>query len=418
MLFFKKDPITIRNYIWNIISGLVNASEAIIIVSFVSWKFGDSAAGIMAIAFTIANVLLQIGGIGLKPYQISHYNDISFRSFHRFRARTVMIMIILSAVYSLIFLKTGVYNAQKTAVILLVCLWYAVEAYEDIFSSQLHAAGMLYIGRRIFTARWVCLMLTFVAVSILTDNLIISCATSLAVSVAVLAILLKSTDTSKLYHDKGKDTQIRTMLISNISVILIGFMCIILSSLPKYIMDFVLDSEKVAIYSYLFLPVFGLELLSGFIYQPRLPEYTKRLLEGRIDEIRHMIKVQIAMITGLAICAALGVYLFGIPILSVIYHTDLSAYRTIIVLHTIAGSSFAVGTYLSTILILDRGQNISAIIHGIIIASGVAVHYFLIKQYEITGAAFAFLIVTIAYAAVFAVCLSYHLKQRNAEPFR
>ncbi|MBQ5333146.1 MAG: hypothetical protein J6K92_07805, partial [Oscillospiraceae bacterium] len=122
------------------ISGLVNASEAIVIVSFVSWKFDMIYAGIMTIAFTLANIFMQIGGIGIRPYQVANYRIISFRSFFRFRAAVVGVMLAAVIVYDLFFLSVGTYTPQKCVIIALVCLWYVAEAFEEIFSSQLHAA--------------------------------------------------------------------------------------------------------------------------------------------------------------------------------------------------------------------------------------------------------------------------------------
>lgn len=415
MNFLKNtDKTQIKNYIWNMISGLVNASEAIVIVSFVSWKFDMIYAGIMTIAFTLANIFMQIGGIGIRPYQVANYRIISFRSFFRFRAAVVGVMLAAVIVYDLFFLSVGTYTPQKCVIIALVCLWYVAEAFEEIFSSQLHAAGKLYIGKIMFTVRWLCIMTAFIVTSFVTDNIIAACAASLIVSITVLAIMMTVFDLRLLFVSDGKDNSIRDMAKLNFSVIILGILFMFLSLLPKYMTDFILDPESVAIYGYLFMPVFALDLISGFLYQPKLPEFSEKLISGQIGKIRQMIKSQILTIAALSIFASIGAYLLGVPVLSVIYHTDLSPYRAVLVIHMISGGLIAVGAFLSTILILDSRQTLSARIHAIFIPLSIITYYILIKIYGISGAAYAYFIFTSAYAAVLYVSVSVILKKKAA----
>lgn len=60
-----------RGYIWNTVAGILNASEAIIMSMIVTRMMSLADAGILSIAFTIANQLVLIGKFGLRNYQVT-----------------------------------------------------------------------------------------------------------------------------------------------------------------------------------------------------------------------------------------------------------------------------------------------------------------------------------------------------------
>ena len=129
----KAESVYRKNVVWNVVAGIINAAEAVIIVAVVSRVNGLKDAGILTFAFSVANLLLTVGKFGVRNYQVVHENEeYSFQEFLNFRMVTVGVMVLSTVVYTLYNLRIYDGVSQKMACVFWVCLWYAVEAFEEV----------------------------------------------------------------------------------------------------------------------------------------------------------------------------------------------------------------------------------------------------------------------------------------------
>lgn len=397
--------LTFKNYFWNIVSGVIRSSELIILTIFASWRFDIAIVGIITIAFSLSNIFTQMGGMSIRIYQIAHVNLYSFRSFHRARCFTVGIMMAVISAYLAFCFLSDLYSLSKCITVLLICLWFAVETYEDVYASFYHAIGRLYVGKLICAVRCSALILSFIITAVITNNIIIACGAALTVSIAVMLILLNRFVSPEDMNIEGCcDVPVMRLVKQTLSVTVIGVLYLFLAGLPKYVIDFMLDDGTLGVFGYIFMPVFALELISSFIYQPKLPEYSQNWTDGNIKTLCIQICQQIILIMLITLACAVAAYYIGIPILSVIYNIDLSAYRQLIAINMLGGGFWTVGGFLSTTLIIEGGERLSALIHILETILGTLFHIILIRAYGMTGAVYAYFITMLLYAAVFSLC--------------
>ena len=68
-------------------------------------------------------------------------------------------------------------------------------------------------------------------------------------------------------------------------------------------------------------------LINNFIYQPVLVPMAMEWEQKQMGRFMVRIIRQFMIIVGISVVCMVGVYVLGIPVLSILYHTDLSGYK-------------------------------------------------------------------------------------------
>ena len=119
-----------------------------------------------------------------------------------------------------------------------------------------------------------------------------------------------------------------------------------------------MSSEAQACFTYIFMPVFVISLLSQFVYQPVISKMALLWHEKKISQFNKLILRQIALILLLSVAAIIGGYLLGIPVLSLIYGVDLTDYKKSLVILLIGGGALAIVNFLQMIITVARKQKL------------------------------------------------------------
>ena len=91
-----------NSYLWNMIGGLLNAGQSVLILMVITRVAGIDDAGIFTIAYASANLFLTIGNYGMRSYQVTDVNHrFSFGDYLGSRITTSVIMIAVSITYVL-----------------------------------------------------------------------------------------------------------------------------------------------------------------------------------------------------------------------------------------------------------------------------------------------------------------------------
>ena len=106
------------------------------------------------------------------------------------------------------------------------------------------------------------------------------------------------------------------------------------------------------------MPVFIVELLYCFLYQPQMLELANVWNDNNFRVFNKRVVRQYAVIIGLTVFCVLGAFLLGIPVLSFIYGVELEKFRTDLVLLMIAGGALAFVGYTSVLLTIMRRQQL------------------------------------------------------------
>lgn len=378
-----------RNFIWNMIAGIINASEAVILLAIITRTNGIYDAGILTVAFAVANLLSSIGKFGIRNYQVTDVDGSSdFSTYLGARIITVSLMIIISGGYVVYGFLFKQYTWDKAGVIFFMCMVYVVEAFEDVFAGQYQRMGRLDMSGKIFTVRWTMILGIFSALLVVTHDLFCATLISMLFSIFCCIVLLRVTY-RRIVSEK---TQIsfrgtKKMLWHCAPLFLATFLQFYLINAPKYAIDTHLTEEVQACYGFVAMPVFVIGLLNSFIYQPFLVQMAVQWRECDFHGFGRNVWKQMSIIVMISIICLAGAYILGIPVLSLLYHTDLSNYKTELVILMLGGGFLAVVGFFSVVLTIMRRQK--WILYGYAVVSTTAFLTMgqVVKTYGSMGAA-------------------------------
>ena len=145
-----------------------------------------------------------------------------------------------------------------------------------------------------------------------------------------------------------------------------SYMTMYIINAPKYAIDKVLDSEAQACFNYIFMPVFVIGLMSQFVYQPIIGKLSLMWHQKEIGKFYKLIMHQGIIIGILSALVLLGGYLLGIPVLSIVFHVELSNYKGHFVILLVGGIFLAYIYFFQMIMTVIRQQNLLTIGYCII----------------------------------------------------
>ncbi len=395
------------NYIWNAIGGMLNAGQSVFVLIIVTRVCGLEAAGLYSIAFATGNLFMYLGNYGVRNYQVSDVDEkFPFRSYVLHRLLTVALMLLVAAVYCTYSLLRGAYSPAKTMTVAAMCLLKAIDCLEEVLEGRLHQRGRLDLAGKMMTVRLLVSIGGMLAVLVATGNLLT--ATNAAIILAAAAVILmaaacrrtllplqpapgaaaknKSAATSPaapaahvpelaagIGNAAGAPAAATSAAVSAarrgalrdaavlmrvcFPVCAANFLSFYLINAPKYAIDAAMSETAQAQYNFIAMPVFVIQLLGMFVYQPVLVRMT--LSWNRADKkgfLRDFLRITAGLLIIAALCLG-GAYVLGIPVLSALYATDLSALKPELLLILTGGVFLAMNGFYSAVLTLMREQN-------------------------------------------------------------
>ena len=387
------------NYIWNAIGGMLNAGQSVFVLIIVTRVCGLEAAGLYSIAFATGNLFMYLGNYGVRNYQVSDVDEkFPFRSYVLHRLLTVALMLLAAAVYCTYSLLRGAYSPAKTMTVAAMCLLKAIDCLEEVLEGRLHQRGRLDLAGKMMTVRLLVSIGGMLAVLVATGNLLT--ATNAAIILAAAAVILMAAACRRTLlplqpapelvadvgnagaapgaaaKNRGAATSPAAATSAAVSAACRGalrdaavlmrvcfpvcaanFLSFYLINAPKYAIDAAMSETAQAQYNFIAMPVFVIQLLGMFVYQPVLVRMT--LSWNRADKkgfLRDFLRITAGLLIIAALCLG-GAYVLGIPVLSALYATDLSALKPELLLILTGGVFLAMNGFYSAVLTLMREQN-------------------------------------------------------------
>ena len=306
-------------------------------------------------------------------------------------------MLLAAAVYCTYSLLRGAYSPAKTMTVAAMCLLKAIDCLEEVLEGRLHQRGRLDLAGKMMTVRLLISIGGMLAVLVATRNLLT--ATNAAIILAAAAVILMAAacrrtllplqPAPELVADVGNAgaapgaaaknrgaatspaaasaavSAARRGALRDAAVLMrvcfpvcaANFLSFYLINAPKYAIDAAMNETAQAQYNFIAMPVFVIQLLGMFVYQPVLVRMT---LSWNSADQKGFLRDFLRITAGLLIIAALclgGAYVLGIPVLSALYATDLSALKPELLLILAGGVFLAMNGFYSAVLTLMREQN-------------------------------------------------------------
>ena len=352
-------------YIWNTAAGLLNAFQSVIMLTVLSHVCDAATAGVFTIAYANANLFLNLGKYGVRNFQVSDVSETySFSAYHAARIVSVLAMIAFGAAWAIWSSVTVGYSAEKFLVILVMLLFKAIDAYEDVFHGNYQQHGRLDVGARVLTLRMISMIVLYAGLIVVTRDLLVSLSVSTlftAVFFVVETIWVKrrySLPHNQIAASSKPHTSLALSLLKEcFPVFLALFLLFYIGNAPKYAIDAVMDDVAQAQYGYIAMPVFVVGLLANFIYNPIIASLSEDWAQGRVRKFARRFALQVLIIAGITVGCIAGAWAIGVPVLNLLYNTELAPYKGDLLILLVGGGFLATATLFTTGLTIIRRQN-------------------------------------------------------------
>ena len=403
------------NFLWNAAGGMLNAGQSVFLLMVITRICGLEAAGIFSIAFATGNLFLYLGNYGVRNYQVSDLSEqYSFCDYLRHRILTVVLMLAAAAVYVGWSASAGAYSSYKTSCVLAMCVLKAIDCLEEVFEGRYQQKGRLDCSGKLVTFRLVISIGGMMAVLLVTGDLLTATWTAAALAaVAVIGITIHYRRIAEFEKTPFSATSLWGLMKACFPVCAANFLSFYLINEPKYAIDAAMDETAQACYNFIAMPVFVIQLLNMFLYQPLLVRMTEAWEEkNRKGFLGYFGKLSLAL-AAVSVPVLLLAFLFGIPVLSWLYATDLSSLRTELMLIMVGGIFLAFNGFYCAVLTIMRRQSSISVVYLAGLAVSLVLTPHLTGRMGIFGAVISFVAVMAAVTALLTGVFSFALRKQN-----
>lgn len=348
------------SYVWNMSGSLLAAFQSVILLMILTRTVDLVTAGIFTMANANANLFLNIGRFGMRNFQVSDVkHEYHFKDYHYSRICSVSLMFICSIVYIIYASFVHHYTLEKALIILCMCIFKLPDAYEDVYYGEYQRNGRLDVAAKAMTIRLATTIVFFGTAVIITRNLLLSMLITTIFAFGLMVYLLGITKTILPEQTSLGSIRVKQLLWVCFPVFLSAFMAYYIGNAPKYAIDAQLSDDLQAIYGFISMPVFVIGLLNNFIFNPILFSISCMWKECRIRDFVKSILRQSAIVMGITVICIAGAYVLGIPVLSILYNTDLADYKSELLLLLMGGGLLGLsGVYTAILTIMRQQKNL------------------------------------------------------------
>jgi len=191
------------------------------------------------------------------------------------------------------------------------------------------------------------------------------------------------------------------LLINATPLFISSFAYLFLNNIQKFAIDRYLTESEQAAFGYIIMPVFVIPLLSSFVIQPALVSVTNAYNRKKYGVFNKSIRNNILFLLAMLLVCEFGAFVAGVPVLNMIYKTNLAMYKYDLQIILLGGSFLALANYMSVLLTIMRLQKLSMYIYlvGAVIGAGSA--YVFTCRYGIHGSSFSYLVTVFVTSVLF-----------------
>lgn len=396
------------SYIWNMSGSLLMAFQSVIMLMLLTRTLGLNDAGIFTIAYANANLFLTIGKYGMRNFQVSDVNHkYDFCEYRFSRMISSIAMLAISCIYVFYIGEQNEYSAEKSIVIVCMCLFKIVDSVEDVYHGFYQQKGRLDIAGKALTLRMCITIIGFGITLIVLHSLLISLIITTVLTTIVFITLTKWCNYvfPETYVICYKIRKIGQLMVDCFPLFLGSFLAFYIGNAPKYAIDSFLNDELQACYGFIAMPVFVIGLLNNFIFNPMIFHMSQLWVTRQLKKFFRKIIIQIMIIVAITISCVLGAHIIGIPVLSFLYNTNLGNYKAELIVLLLGGGFLALSGLLVTIITIIRFQSSVSIGYLIVAVLAYYLSPLFVKEYSIMGASILYLALMILLCFIFIIIL-------------
>jgi len=406
-----------RDFIFNMFGSTAMSFVSVLLLMVVSYIKGEETAGIFSLSYSTAQMMYTVGMFETRTVQVTDTErNFSFSDFALYRILTVTLMLTASAVF--VFAKG--FGRDKAILTLIICAYMALLSISDIFQGCLHLNGYLKNAGFSLGAQVLLAATGFTATLLLTKN--IFTAASVMAAVVLVWILVYDVPFARNFGSlmpKSSFEKIKKLFFSTAPLFISVFLNQYNFNTPKYAIDKYLTEIDQSHYGYLVMPAFIINLMSIFMFRPQLVPLSEKWAKKDYKGFNKTILMLYGWIVAVSLAALTGGWFLGIPVLNLLYHTNLNEYKLLFELLLIGGG-FSAGSSLTIVLLaVIKKQRHALIAYFSAFVIALFAPNLLVKSFGFKGAIFSYLVITaslfVLSFTVFIICLKTAKKKRENE---
>lgn len=409
-LLEKTNNVRRSSYFWNAVSAVVLAMQSPVILMVMNRTNGVTDAGIFSIAIAVGNLMMYVGQYGLRRFQSSDIRQqYTFNTYHGMRIVTCIIMVIACLAYCMFGRMFRNYTGEKFIVVFLVCMLKLFQAYTDVYHGHMQQRGRLDVATKCSSIRYALEIVSYCVTLIIVPDLVL--ATCICVAVSFIVMMLTTINAGRFYSDSLKPEfnarKLRSLAVDGFPLFMSMFLNIYVGNAPKYAIDAYLTDDVQAIFNMIFMPAFVIQIIAHFIFNPILTTYAELWIADEESKFRQMMKLvrkQCLFVFGLLVLALLVALTIGLPVLSLWFGEDLSAYKAELCIIMFGGAMLAYSVYFSTIIAIIRVQRSLIVCYGAVSMVSLLISKWMVVDHGMIGASlFYAVLMTLLSASLAAV---------------
>jgi O-antigen/teichoic acid export membrane protein len=365
-----------------------------------------SEAGVFAVALSICSIVGVFATFSLNQYQISdQYRKYTENEYRATRLITVALSFFL-CIFVVLFLN---YTLEQSLVIILYMVYRNLLHYAYLYAATLQIRERLdHVGK--------CMMIegavsfaSFTAMYYITNDLISSVAV-MAVLGGVTFLLLTAYGyrkvTGKKYPWHRADISAVSSLIKiGIPLLLSLVAPIIITALPRLILQMVDGDEIVGIFGTLAAPTIIIPTLIMSIYSPFIVYFSNISKRGDMSLLRK----QYLKMAGLTLLLGVIGYIVSLfaaaPVFETVYGHEIAPYVGYFAIMILGISFYSVGMWGITVLITKEQGRAAAVASATALAISFVIFLLTIPRYGIAGATYGLMAAYGVFGLIVLLCV-------------
>lgn len=381
-----------KNFIWNIIGTTINAFNSLFLMIIVTRVNNVFDAGIFTFAFSTATLFNVIGVYAGRIYQVTDSSDLSDKDYLINRILSCFIMLVVSVIF--VMLKN--YDLSKQMVIYSLCFLKMLEAFVDVLYGYFQKENNLYKVGISLTVKNVLGLIAFIVVDLICNNVILSIISFIVIYVLVMIFYdFKNIEFKKIKKMDTNFKNIFSIFVNGFATFAVSFLTIYIINSSKYAIDNYMSDDLQAAFGIIIMPATVMILVAQFIIHPFLVKITEELKSKNYKNVNLIIIKICGVILLIGLIGIIIAYIFGIPVLEIIYNVPLKKYCLDLCMILLGATFYACTSVINTVLIASRHTLIQMIIYILISIFTLIMANILVSKLGVFGASLNFLLTMI-----------------------
>lgn len=405
-----------NDYIWNTLGSVMNAASSVILLFLTTRVVGEYWAGVFSLAYAIGQQFQTLGAFEMRPLQSTDVEErYDFSVYFASRILTVFAMMVCIIGYALVSTS----KQEEITLIILVASLKLFDAFEDVFHGGFQQRGHLDVAGKAYFFRSLITTLCFIFVLVITEDLFLSCLTTIIVSiVALLGLNIPYTWKYLRFNSHLVIKSVFKLLKECLPLFVGAFLAIYLANAPKIGLDGVYSKEYQTYFAAIFMPALVINLLSAFVFRPLLTRLAQVWVQKKQKRFVSVLKRSLLWVLFVSIFVCILSWYFAIPVLNFIMGIDLSLFRVELIILVVGGMFNAASIILYYGLVIMRKQVYILIGYGLVAAFALFAVHAIILRWGMMGASLVYTISMLLVFLVFLFLFTYSFKMQTKSNYK